>query len=373
MIWRKIPKTARDYLKLADRAFEQMKFTDAVDHCQQALALEPRNAEAYFILGMCAAVEDKLREAVAYFEHAVECDPKHAEAEYALGNGYELLGQLAEAERHFRRAAELNPEGREEALERIEQLGRSKLTDADICSIFTSEEINAAKRIHRLQHWVEQALLALGVIVLAHIVVLREALWIIITNLLAGHPLLRTVDGLDQFLIGLFIVAMIVAASIALSSFILMRRQLAQLNTQGLDKKDIKAYINKISEKLELDEFRTEQAEQQRQDDKWIEEKKRAKPWWKRELSGAHLVWWIAFLLWTIQELTAFQLPSRIYNGMMLCLFLGGIVKIVIPALMLRNLDTHRMAIRYYRWWGRGWLPPLLAFLPFYVGYLVAP
>jgi len=46
----------------------------------------------------------------------------------------------------------------------------------------------------------------------------------------------------------------------------------------------------------------------------------------------------------------------------------GAILKVVVGwlgwALIPRTAQTRRAFTRYYRWWGRGWLPATLALLP---------
>jgi hypothetical protein len=103
------------------------------------------------------------------------------------------------------------------------------------------------------------------------------------------------------------------------------------------------------------------------------------RPWWLVELSGAHLVWWASFIIvvagvaeprWEVPEaVIAVAVPVAIG---------GAVIKVFLPfmwwASVSRGTDKRNL-IRYYRWWGRGWLPVLLALLPAVsaaVGWLIS-
>jgi len=77
---------------------------------RQALALDPRLAEAHFELGKIYALQEKHQEALAGYEAAVQANPNYQEVYYRLGLAYARVGRQAEAETALARHEELRRE-----------------------------------------------------------------------------------------------------------------------------------------------------------------------------------------------------------------------------------------------------------------------
>jgi predicted O-linked N-acetylglucosamine transferase (SPINDLY family) len=77
---------------------------------RNALALEPRFAQAQRYLGILLGESGDVEGAVAAFEQALRLDPNHARTWNNLGNAQRMLGRLADAEQSFARALALRPD-----------------------------------------------------------------------------------------------------------------------------------------------------------------------------------------------------------------------------------------------------------------------
>lgn len=82
---------------------------EAVALFEQALRLEPDDAEIHGNLGIALAALGRRAEARAHLERAVALAPASAEAQNNLGNARAQEGALDEAAAHYRRAVELDP------------------------------------------------------------------------------------------------------------------------------------------------------------------------------------------------------------------------------------------------------------------------
>ncbi len=79
------------------------------DSFRKAIALTPKDYEAYVKLGWFYRDEDKLSHAEDIFKKAIELDPKDDRAYLGLGWFYENQGKFSQAEDAFKKAIEMNP------------------------------------------------------------------------------------------------------------------------------------------------------------------------------------------------------------------------------------------------------------------------
>lgn len=153
--------------------FDSRSFSDAIQHFQKAIALDPRMARAYDNLGLCyyhqnrntdavkafqTAIDldrsapnpspwpylnlgitlqlmDRPAEAAANLREAIRLDPKLAQAYFQLGNVLEQTNQLQSARAQFRLAAQIDPDYAEPhfALARIyRKLGQNAAARAEV-------------------------------------------------------------------------------------------------------------------------------------------------------------------------------------------------------------------------------------------------
>jgi tetratricopeptide (TPR) repeat protein len=103
------PTDADDWYDLG-LDLEAVSVTQACDAYEEALALDPRHADAHLNLGRLLHEQGKLPAAEARYRKARELEPGNALAAYNLGVVLEDLGWLEEAEAAYRQALEVDPD-----------------------------------------------------------------------------------------------------------------------------------------------------------------------------------------------------------------------------------------------------------------------
>ena len=81
----------------------------AEEHFQEAVRLDPRNAESYFNHGLLLASQQEFRDAAEAFRTALEINPQYPGARLNLGSMWEAQGNLQEAVAAYQKALEDNP------------------------------------------------------------------------------------------------------------------------------------------------------------------------------------------------------------------------------------------------------------------------
>lgn len=107
--WSSLSLPAKEYF---DRALERQKAGDlagAIVDYTQALALDPKNAQAYNNRGEARRHRGDVAGAIADFTRALELDPKHANTYYNRGLARKQQGDLEGAIADYTKALELNP------------------------------------------------------------------------------------------------------------------------------------------------------------------------------------------------------------------------------------------------------------------------
>ena len=113
----------RNAQALVDQAKELYKNDEderATQVLEQAIKLDPNNAEAHLRLGMSYASldrkpesDDEYKKAIELFKKKVEADPKDASAFFYLGEAYNFLHRDEDAARNYREATQLNEKDEE--------------------------------------------------------------------------------------------------------------------------------------------------------------------------------------------------------------------------------------------------------------------
>ncbi len=97
-------RAAKDYLKHGLIEATEGRHEAAIRSFQQAIALDPQNAEAYSLYGSSLAKVGKLVEAEAALRKAVTLKPDYREGWYYLGLFLEERGKKKEADEAFAKA-----------------------------------------------------------------------------------------------------------------------------------------------------------------------------------------------------------------------------------------------------------------------------
>ncbi len=92
-----------------------------------------------------------------------------------------------------------------------------------------------------------------------------------------------------------------------------------------------------------------------------------APSWWRLEFSGAYLVWWLCGAFWLAWLIFRWPLPERLLESIGVITVTGLLFRLILLAVLRapRQSSTDRLGtMRFSWWWGRGWLPTLIALLP---------
>ena len=88
---------------------EQGRHDEAVTHYEEALVLEPDDADAHYNLGVELAREGRHHEAAEHYRSVLRIDDGHAEAANNLGAALFALGRVADAVEYFELSVRLDP------------------------------------------------------------------------------------------------------------------------------------------------------------------------------------------------------------------------------------------------------------------------
>jgi protein O-mannosyl-transferase len=88
----------------------QGNLSEARDHCEQALRINPDDPDGHNDLGIALQGLGNVTEAVKHFERALEIDANYAQAHNNLGLALVQLGKAPEAIQHYERALQIHPD-----------------------------------------------------------------------------------------------------------------------------------------------------------------------------------------------------------------------------------------------------------------------
>jgi len=151
------------------------RMSEAIEHYEQALRIKPDFADAHNDLGTALAQTGKINEAIAHYEQALRIDPDYAEAHNNLGLVLQGLGKMSEAIAHYEQALRINSNSAEahnnlgealmgsgrmsEAVEHYEQALRIKPDFAEAHYNLGVALVQLGRPQEAMGHW-EQALQA---------------------------------------------------------------------------------------------------------------------------------------------------------------------------------------------------------------------
>jgi len=363
-------RTADDYLHMARRAFGAMEGRRTVRCCREVIRLEPRNAEAYYLLGMSAVCMENLDDAIPAFERAVEYRPGYIAAEYALAVGYQQKGDLKGAQQHFQRVLDLQPTNID-ARKKLSGLlglrpeaGISREAPSAHQSLDTIPEGVRPQGQRLLKLYARRKLLKEYFVLALICGVIFQ--FLIVNDMKKGlppqQPLWSSIDSVERG----FLLILPAAVFVILIGVFIIRVQIyfgiSALATLGYRSRRADRMVRLALRRREGEEYEREmQAAKELSEEGWEEG-----PWWTIELSGAHLVWWLSLALMVTLGGAELDVGSTLWRSVEPVVISGGVLKLAFWYVYgrLSSYPRKRAFLRFYRWWGRGFAPVLLALAP---------
>ena len=87
----------------AKALIEAKRYKEAMPLLQQAVAKDPKNADAYNLMGYATRKSGDANGSLQYYNQALAIDPKHLGANEYIGEAYLMLDRPAEANQHLAR------------------------------------------------------------------------------------------------------------------------------------------------------------------------------------------------------------------------------------------------------------------------------
>ncbi|HUB66731.1 MAG TPA: tetratricopeptide repeat protein [Candidatus Methylacidiphilales bacterium] len=103
------PNDADVYDNMGEGLSQKGEIDEAIAQYQKALAINPNNAEAHNNLGNALARQGQWDEAIQQFQMSLEIEPYFAETHYNLGNAFANEGKMDEAMSEYKKALAINP------------------------------------------------------------------------------------------------------------------------------------------------------------------------------------------------------------------------------------------------------------------------
>lgn len=104
-----IPEKARKAFKKADSAARAQRPDEALKHVDEALAIDPKYADALTLRGILELDANQLPQASADLENSIQCDSNYSLAYFALGATYNMMSRFDDAIRTLDRGVGLAP------------------------------------------------------------------------------------------------------------------------------------------------------------------------------------------------------------------------------------------------------------------------
>jgi len=104
------PKNADAYINMGNTLKDQGKLEKAIEAYNKALTIKPNNADAYINMGITLKDQGELEEAIEAYNKALAIKPDYAEAHYNMGNALKDQGKLEEAIEAYNKALAIKPD-----------------------------------------------------------------------------------------------------------------------------------------------------------------------------------------------------------------------------------------------------------------------
>jgi len=118
------------------------RYADAINHCSQALKINPNFEEAHYNLGIMLEHEGKTEEAIQHYLQAIEIWPDYGQAHNHLGAALRKQGRIKEAIYHYLQAIRINPDNEKAHYNLARALNKAGRTEEAIQHYLQAIKIN---------------------------------------------------------------------------------------------------------------------------------------------------------------------------------------------------------------------------------------
>ena len=104
------PDNADVHYNLGGALIQLGRVDEGIGHYEQALRIKPDNAEAHSNLGVALCQAGKVQEAIGHFDQALRIRPDDAELHYNMGLALSQVGKIEDAIGHYEQALRIKPD-----------------------------------------------------------------------------------------------------------------------------------------------------------------------------------------------------------------------------------------------------------------------
>jgi hypothetical protein len=366
-----VPDSAERHRRAGDRHLRQGRLDEAAAQYRQALDANPLSVEAHSGLACCAAWQSDWALAIDELTRVVALQPDATQPQRNLGWVYWRQGQVDLAVQHYCRALELDPsdEIARDALAEVMEAADDPSAMAEARQFLSPVRlrVGAAEWRRLRESWYAAAR--------SRRAITPAALFVAMMVMHVGDKVAGDRRGLSWAVLvesrALLIFLLIATAwlLVAIASAITRRLRLQHvLATYGELRLGEEVLATEIARELKSEQARAKsrvRAAETEATENLAREKLAGPAWWRAELSGAHLAYWLALAV----LLATWALPGRVPAqawGPALAIFIpGAFWKGIFWLLYGLTTNSARIGrLRFYRWWGRKIVPVVLALLP---------
>lgn len=341
------PATVEGYLRRGKRAFARGQLDQAAECCREAIRLDYSSPPAHYCLATVLFSQGDYDGAIGELNSCLRWGPEYPQIHANLGAAHYRKGDLEAAAAHYRRAVEIapeHPEFRQPLAGVLWEMGREGeakevLPEFEPLSAEERERRERQERAWeqvgersrgRLRRWriLAQGLRGLLAICAIGVVVCVVAIAVGIAYRSIAHP---AGFSLSDFAATMVFAIKVFGAGILLSS--------VALNLIGRVHDSIVRREMVLSEvaPADVDAAAPERA---------------GPPWWKVELSGAHLALWVLLPLLVYAFREAHDMPDWTVWPAIYLLVLWVVKAGVIASMLLGDWGENDRWLRQYQWFG---------------------
>ncbi len=361
------PQTLEDYLRAGDRAASHGRIDEAASLYREAIRLDHTNPAAHYKLGAVLFDQGDHEGAVIELQSCLRWGPEHPQIHANLGAAYYRRGDREEALVHWRRALDLAPDANEFKAPLAQlywELGREDEARAVLPEFQPLSPQEKAREEQRESAWARLGpssrarlrgweLVSHGLMGLVALCAIGVAVCVLLLGLGIAYRLLFHPAG---FALSDFVGTLLFAIKRLLVGACCSYAALNVLTRMG----DTIIRREMIASTIPVDDVDA------------VAPRGSGPPFWRVELSGAHVILWAAFPFLVFAFRRAHELPDWVVVPAIYFLVLWVVKGGILVSLMLGDWGENDKWLRQYQWFGtlRGSVVALVGF-PACVGLIM--